>query len=172
MDKLQKTASSATFYLSQISKNLIDPKQLTRHQRRICVRYLLNDRKHTQQEIAAILGVAESQISRDKRRIMEQNAWMAENIDERQVAVELARAGEAATARLFRKGKEKEAFEVQAKTIDVLQSLGYLKRAPVELKGLLSIQEILKLAIDPKDEIALLGNTGRGSPAPHTNGSG
>lgn len=110
------------------------------------------------------MGVAESQITCDKRRIMEQNLWMVDEINEQQVAVNIALAADTACARLFRKGKEKEAFEVRVKAIDVLQSLGYLKRTPIEFTGQIGLQEIIKLANSPdtENETFLSERTGRG----------
>lgn len=162
---------SAIFYLERISKKELDPKRLTKHQRRLCVRYLLVEQKHTQSEIASILQVVDSVITNDKRKIMEQNVWLVDNIDERQVAIDLVIAANTATARLFRKGKEKEALEVKVKAIDALQSLGYLKRAPIEFQGRLTMEEILKLANGPEDENFLSEGTGRGSEKVITNGS-
>ncbi len=173
MSEFVKPQSSAIFFLKKISDKQLEPKQLTRHQRRLCVRYLLTERKHTQQEIASILGVVESVITNDKRKIMEQNVWMVDNIDERQVAVDLAITADVASARLFRKGKEKEAFDVMRQAVDVLQSLGYLKRTAIEIKGEVSIQEILKLANSPdaEDETFLSKTTGRGGKDFITNGA-
>lgn len=134
--------------LGQISRKLLDPKDLTAHQKRICTRFLLQDRKHTQHEIASILKVDDSWVSRAKIRIQNEGAWVLDFIDERRIATEIIQTADVATARLFRAGKDKEAWTVRKEAVEVLQTLGYVKKKPVEvdLKGLRTLQEILQLA--------------------------
>lgn len=174
MPDLQKPSSSAPYLLKLISEQKLNPRALSTHQRRICVRFLLQSRNHTQLEIANILHVPESYVSRDKKKIQQQNEWMMDEVDERRMALEIMMAAHTASPRLFRKGKEKEAVEVLRIAVDTLQTLGYLKRAPIEFKGQLTLQEILKLANgpDPEDETLLSERTGRGGKEFIPNGSG
>lgn len=151
---LQKPQNSAPFLLNLISKQQIDPKQLTTHQRRICVRYLLQDMKHTQTEIATIMKVDNGTVTRDKQKIMKQNSWYVDDIDERKWVIDLIQTAEVASARLFRNGKPKEAFDVKVKTIETLQSLGYITKKPLEvdLTAQMSFQELLKRAAEIKPD--------------------
>lgn len=143
------------------------------HQRRMCVRFLLQQKKHTQVEIATILHVPEEYVSRDKKRIQEQNSWMLDELDERKIAIEIIHTAELASAMLFRNGKPKDAFDVESKMIDVLQTLGYLKRAAIEFKGEVTLQEIVKLANSPdeEDETFLGERSGQGRKNFITNGA-
>ena len=133
----------ATWILRQIAEKKIDATILTAHQRRICVRYMLHERKWTQAQIAEILMVHPFTIHRDKKEILEQNSWILDEIDTRAFALELIATAEAASAKLFSKGREKDAWTVQKECVEALQNLGYVKRAPVEFKGHLSLLEIL-----------------------------
>ena len=152
MSELIKQSSSAPFFLEKIAKKEIDPKSLTTHQRRVCVRFLLMEGKHAQYEIAAILKCDPAVITRDKRRIQHQNSWMLDELDERRIAVNLIQVAEIASARLFRQNKSHEAWKVQRELMESLQSLGYVKKKPVEFEGKVSLQEILKLATNPNWE--------------------
>ena len=152
MSDLQKPSSSAPYILRLLSEKKLDPEKINAHQRRICVRFLLQQKKHTQVEIATILHVHESDVSRDKRKIQNENAWMLDELDERKIAIEIIHTAELASAMLFRNGKPKDAFDVESRMIDVLQTLGYLKRAAIEFKGQIDLQEILKLANSPDTE--------------------
>ena len=158
--------------LSRLAQKTINPKQLTSHQRKICIRWLLSDKKHTTVEIGAILGVTQGYVSQIKRQIMNQNAWMLDDLDERKWAIELVQSAMTASARLFRQGKNREAFQVEKEAIEVLQSLGFLKRKPIQIDANLTLQEILKLAVtDGKDEAGFLGSAGVGAREVLTNGS-
>lgn len=151
---LQKPQNSAPFLLGLIAKQKIEPQQLTKHQRRVCVRYLLQDMKHTQTEIATILKTTCATVTRDKQQIIKQNAWYVDDIDEKKWVVDLIQTAEVAAARLFRNGKHKEAFDVKVKCIEMLQSLGYITKKPLEvdLTAQLSFQELLKHASEIKPD--------------------
>ena len=146
MPLMQKPLQIASRILKLISEDKLDAKQLTTHQRRICVRFMLHEGKWTQSEIADILGVHRSQIVRDKCKIRKQDSWMLNEIDERQFATDLMRVAELASARLFRKGLEKYAWQVQRECLESLQSLGYLEKKPIEVKGHLTLLEVLNFA--------------------------
>lgn len=151
---IQKPNNSAPFLLNLISKQQIDPKQLTKHQRRICVRFLIQDMKHTQAEIGAIMKVTQATVSRDRKLIVKQNMWYLDDLDERKFVVELIQTAEVASARLFRGGKNKEAFDVKVKLVEMLQSLGYITKKPLEvdLTAQMSFQELLKRASEIKPD--------------------
>lgn len=159
-------ANFAPRLLKQISDKQIDPEQLTPHQRRICVRSLLEEEKYTQNEIAAILHVNFRVISKDAKKIEEQNAWMFDvMVNEPQLIVRTILSAKNKAARLCRQGKYKEAWTVEKECIELLQTLGYVKKKPMELdfKAEYTLVELLKLAADSdrKDETNILGKEGR-----------
>lgn len=127
----------------------------------MCIRFLLQEKKHTPYEIASILKTSDSTVYRTRDLIQKQNMWMLDEIDERKFALEIIQTAIAASARLFRQGKNREAWTVEKEAIDVLQSLGFLKKQPLEFKGSLTLQEILKLAnADREDEPGVLREPG------------
>jgi len=146
MKDLQKPLQSAVFLLKQLSEKTISPQQLSTHQRRICVRFMLQERKHSSHEMAAILQIHSVTVRRYTQQILEQNSWMLDDIDERKIAVDIIQSADVACARLFRKGREKDAFTIKKDAIELLQSLGYLKRKPIEVEANLTLLEIIKLA--------------------------
>ena len=168
---LQNPYQSGPHLLKLISEQKLEPKQLTTHQRRICVRFLLQQGSYTQFEIAQILHIPEVYVYRDKKKIQEQNQWMLDDLDERRIAVDIIQTAERSIARLSKASKQKEAWTVAREMVEVLQTLGYLKRAPIEFKGQVTLEEILKLAAGHKDdENGLLRGTGQRAPV-LTNGS-
>lgn len=146
MAALQKPLSSAVYFLKLIAEKKISPKVLTAHQRRICIRHLLLDGSYTQVEIASILEVHEASVSRDKRRIQEQNGWILDNLDDRRIAVDLITTAERAVARLTKAGRHKDAWTVAKELVEKLQSLGYVKQRPIQFQGKLTLEEMLRLA--------------------------
>lgn len=147
---LQKPQNSAPFLLNLISTKKIDAKELTPHQRRVCVRFLLQDMKHTQMEIAAIMKVSNAVVTRDKQLIIKQNAWYVDDINEKKWVIDLIQSAEVSSARLYRLGKNKEAFDVKVKCLEMLQSLGYITKKPLEFSGTMTFQELLKRASEPE----------------------
>lgn len=89
---------------------------------------------------------------------------MVDEIDERQEVVRIMQTADLAVSTLFRAGHVRDAWTVRREAITVLQSLGYLKRTPIEFKGEVSVQEILKLANSPdkEDETFLSERSGQG----------
>lgn len=170
MSLTQSPLQSATTILKLLASKSLTKEQLNKHQRRICVRYMLHEGKWTQQEMAEILGAHRTQIARDKAKIKEQDAMALDGIDERSFALDIIKLNEIAVARLLRKGKEFEAVIVQDKCLKSLQSLGYLERKPIEVKGHLTLLEVLNFASrngnpqqsDNSQEIPLGGRGGTG----------
>lgn len=173
MPDIQKPSSSAPYILALLKDGKIEPKKINAHQRRVCVRFLLQKKKYTQVEIAEILHVPPVYVYRDKIKIQEQNSWMLDELDERKIAFDIIQTAEFASAALFRNGKPKEAFDVEAKAVDILQTLGYLKRTAIEFKGQIELQEILKLGNTPdtEDETLLSERAGQGRKNFITNGA-
>ena len=53
----QQAEETATHLLSRIGQKQLSPKVLNQGQRWLCIRFLLNDQKHTPNEIATLLQV-------------------------------------------------------------------------------------------------------------------
>ena len=111
MAELQRPQYKAPYLLSLISQQKLDPSRLSRHDIHICIRFLLQDKKHSQQEIAVIMKVDPATVTRAKYKMLADNSWMLDQVDERKFAIDMINTAMNASARLFRKGKEREAWQ-------------------------------------------------------------
>ena len=134
----------ASEILLKIQNKVLNPEELTAEQRRVCVRFLIQDRKMTKLEMAEVLHVSRETIYQDKKALEKNDSGVSLMIDEIEIVNDLVSIAECAVWRLFRKGKEKDAFDVYDKFVDRLQSLGYVKRVAQEfnLKGQISLLEV------------------------------
>lgn len=141
-----KPSQSAIFLLQQIQSKALDPKKMTRRQREVCVRHLLNEYKYSQQEIAGIVGCVRETVSHIRSRILKQDSWMLDDVDERKIAVDLMQKAEMCFTKLVKKEKYKEAWNVEKEKVEVLQSLGYVTHEPIKIEGQITLLELLKRA--------------------------
>jgi len=162
MSESISTLQFATKILNDIQNKSLDPETLSTEQRRICVRFMVHDRKFTKIEIAEILHVSRQCIWEDQRALERTQIGAALMVDELETIREYMVTAETAMARLFRKGKEKDAFDIYDKYIERMQSLGYVKRVAQEhnFKGQISLLEVLKFeqSFHPKHESGNNGN--------------
>ena len=135
---------TATHLLTRIGKREVSPKLLNQGQRWLCIRFLLNEQKHTSNEIAEIMQVHVTTVWRHRRQMLREHVHLLNDLDERNMAIKLIVTAETASSRLFRKGKEWQAFDVIRNLVKSLQELGYLHRAPIEIEGKMTIQEFLR----------------------------
>lgn len=149
---LQKPLQSGAYLLGMILEKKLWPEQLTTHQRRVCVRQMLHERKWTVTEIADILGVHRVTVSRDKNLIMTQDAWILDEIDTRKVAVRAIQDAEWVSAHLFREGRLKDGWAVRKELIEILQGLGYVQQKPKEIRGQISLLDILNSESEAKEK--------------------
>lgn len=154
----------ATEILKKIQSQEIDPQKITIEQRRACVSFLLHERKWTQTEIAEMLKCHKQTITEDKQ-------WLRKNqsifnvdllVDETELIYDYIETAKIASARLFRKGLEKFAFEVEDKLIERLQSLGYIRKVAnkVEFRGQVSLLEMLNFERELDPTIGSDGDNG------------
>ena len=78
--------------------------------------------------------------------MLKEHVHLLNDLDERSMAIKLIYSAETASSRLFRKGKEWQAFNVITNLVKSLQELGYLHRAPIEIEGRMTIQDFLRRA--------------------------
>ena len=158
----QKLSEFATVILRGIAERTVDPDKISVDDRRLCVQYMLHERKWTQMEISEILHVNPATITRDKQLLLSQNAWMLTEIDNRNFALELIHTAAIASASLFRKKHPYEAWKVEKELVESLQSLGYISKEPIKLEGQLSLLEVLKLSVRSPEGSTDDGGNGSG----------
>jgi len=161
----QGQAKSASFLLRQIREEGLDPKRLTTHQRRLCIRYLLEEKPGTSEyEMAELLGTSRSAVNRYKRQIIEQDGWIVDLLDTRLYATNLIRRFNVWIAKLEGKGNWDKAASLQKDLTELLLELGVLKgtiqaTAKMNPQAQITFQEIVKRAV------------GRNNELPNSNGS-
>ena len=153
----------AQFILQQLQLRRIEPKQLTRHQRKLCVRFFMDEHPGMgEQQVGKIIGTSHSQVSRLRQEVIWQDAWKVEQIDYKRYASELIRTYHTvlgklmANAERLEQASEPRRFQAAVvwekvgqtfKTMtDQLMELGILKRAPIEFKGQITLLELLNRA--------------------------
>lgn len=120
--------------LKMVQDGTLEPKKLSEDQRRVCVRWMYHDtHSYTAAEIGGILQVSSQTIYRDIKIINDDPIYSKLIIDEIQVVNKLVRVAEFASGRLLRLSKYKEAWSVLKECSEMLQSLGYMKKAAVEI---------------------------------------
>lgn len=140
--------------LQNISNKTLDAKTLTEDQRIQCVRHLMHQGENTVYEMSLIFQVSERTIKRDRKKIREGTELMSLIINEGDLAQDLIEESEVACVRLKKSGRWKEAMEIKFKLIDVLQSMGILKKIAQSLnvRGQLNLLEVLNIEAQMRDQ--------------------
>ena len=165
----QGQAKSATFLLRQIRENKLDAKRLTTHQRRLCIRYLLEEEPGTSEyAMAELLGTSRSAVNRYKNQIVEQDGWIVDKLDVRLYATNLIRRYNIWIVKLEQKRLWDKAASLLKDLTDLLMELGVLRRAPMPInmsaEGQITLQEIVKRAVGHRNETSrVLGGNSQGS---------
>lgn len=155
----QGQAKSATFLLKLIREKQLDAKQLTTHQRRLCLRYLLEEEPGlSEYELADLLGTSRAAINRYKHQIIEQDGWIVDRLDTRLYAANLIRRFHIWVTKLEQKGAWAKAASLQKDLTEMLLELGVLKgtvhamteRSP---QAQITFLEIVKLAVGRSDKL-------------------
>lgn len=145
MSRYVKPLADAVFILKLLSNGKMEKKSLTSRQRYICAVYLMYEQKYTHQEIANILGLHRVTVHQYSQRMHRDEAFSLDTLTARMVAISAIQKAEVASARLFRKGEEKDAVELYFKLIDKLQSLGFLPKKPLEIEGKMSFVKLMEI---------------------------
>lgn len=157
MPQSQNQLQSAVYLLKQITpqkdpvtKQLMQPRmdarKLTAHQRRVCVRFMVEERKFSETEMAEVLRVSRSTITRAKKKIRNQNSWMLDEVDERKVVVQILLDAEFAITKLTQEKQYYEAWQVRRQLKEELQDLGYLTKEPIKFAGQITLPELYEIA--------------------------
>lgn len=180
-------ASSATFWLRQIKEKRLNPKNLTTHQRRLCVRHFMDSNPElSQRQMAEILGTTHPSVARYINDIIKQDVRIVQ-FDPYEHAVDLKKRTAARINKVHMLAHKLEtqaipdhfhagvlwqkAHEMEMDYIEKLQDLGVLPKiaTPIEIKGsveaTLTLQEIVKLAVGThlgRGENPALGRAGGG----------
>lgn len=115
--------------LKRIRDGVLDPKEISVTDRRICVSYLRLE-GYRQEEIAQIFKVHRLTIMRDEKANRKDAAKLVDEIDVKSVAGNLIIWARNLAAKALRKKDFALAWKIRRELISDLQSLGYLPRSP------------------------------------------
>lgn len=151
-------AYTAVSILKKLQEKSIDPKQLTAHQRKLCIRYFMDDQPEvTIAQMAKYLGINHSTISRIKNQIIRQDGWIVDKIDQRLWMTKIIRTGETVMTKLWQQVEKADNSKAKVSSLmgvhkvlmditDKLMDMGYLERKPIEIEGRLTLLDIIKIA--------------------------
>ena len=169
---MQTQAKSPILLLRGIKEKTVDAARLTTHQRRICIRHLVNNQPELSQvQISHIVATSESSVSRYVRQIAEQDKWIVQRMDPHEWAARMLRNADAHMAKLRQEGKWFLAHKVEMDLTKELRELGIFPKiaTPIRLEGSveanITLQEIVKRAVGghrDKEDSAVLGRFGGG----------
>lgn len=158
---------SAEFLLKQIQAKTLKPESLTRHQRKLCVRYFMDEHPQTtERQMGRVLELSHSTVSKMKKEILWQDGWLVEQLDYKSYASNLIRTTNTVITKLIQNAVALEggsrphpfyASAVWQKVSNVMNELtnqllelGVLRRAPLEFKGQMTLLELLNRVRDQR----------------------
>ncbi len=122
-------AGSVIEIIKRVREGLLDPKEISVSDRRVCIAYLRMEGCR-QEEIAEIFNVHRQTIIRDEKANRRELAKLVDEIDVRSYTGELIASARNLATKALRKKDYALAWKIQRELISDLQSLGYLPRSP------------------------------------------
>ncbi len=116
-----------------IQKKQLSGRNLHRKERLGVVAFLRNEGK-SQYEIARLLEVCDKTIWLDCKTLKKNAAQLVKEISVDRIAGDLIREADVLTGKAKKKDEYALAWRIRCELIDKLQSLGYIYKAPQELK--------------------------------------
>jgi hypothetical protein len=101
---------------------------------------------HTQGEIAKLLGCSRDTVNSDMRRIRAQSVQLVESLTVETQAGELIRVGRWLAQKAAAKGDYAGSWRILKELNEQLQSMGFVKRAPLEFQGKMTFVDLLASA--------------------------
>lgn len=111
---------------------------------------MIQQQSYTVIEMATLLKVDRGTIYNYKKKLYQEDALSQLIIDESTMALEMIDTAQHASAKLMSQKKYKDAWTVRKECIEMLQSLGYVKRVEQKLnvKGSIDLLAILNVEAD------------------------
>jgi predicted DNA-binding protein (UPF0251 family) len=122
-------AGNVVDILKRIREGLLDPKEISISDRRVCAAYLRLE-GYTQEEIAQIFKVHRQTIIRDEKANRQEAAKLVDEIDVKSITGDLIISASHLAAKALREKDYGLAWRIKTELIDKLQSLGYLPHSP------------------------------------------
>lgn len=153
-DLSKKIRPLAIALLSDIQAGVIDPKELTTEKKTLCVQFMILQQSYTVIEMATLLQVDRSTIYNYKKKLYQENAISQLVIDESTIALELIETAQHSSAKLMSEKKYKDAWTVRKECLEMLQTMGYVKKVEQKLnvKGQIDILSILNADLELREQ--------------------
>lgn len=150
----QKVKPLAVALLEDIKRGVTLPETLSTEKKMLCVQFLIQQQEHTVVEMAHFMNVDRNTIYRYKKKLFEEDALFQLVLDESTIALEMIESANHSIAKLMKDRKYKDAWTVRRECIEMLQSLGYVKRVEQKLniKGQINLLQILEVEKDLRDK--------------------
>lgn len=162
----QKAIPLAIAILNNIISGSIKAEEISQDHRQLCVRHMMHLGTYTIYEMTTLLKVSRATIIRDRKTIREGNETAQVAINEEQIADELLEAADYAIAKLNKQGKHKDAWTVRKECVEMMQSMGYIKKAAVNLNvslvDLLNMEYEQSMTMQQNGEISGNGHKNNG----------
>lgn len=128
--------TTLNWMLNGIKDKKIDPKTLSVHQRKILVRYFLTEHMEmSYRQIAELCGTSHTWITRYRQSMLQQDGWVVDQLDVRAYAVHLIQSTKWTVLALRKKGEAEKAQKIEFQLAQTLMELGYLPKAPIQVKN-------------------------------------
>ncbi len=146
----KKVIPLAFALLKNIESGTQDPKELSTEKKMLCVQFMIQQHSYTVFEMATLMQVTRCTIYNYKKKMYQEDALSQLVIDESTIALEMLETAQHASAKLMKQNKFKDAWTVRKECLEMLQSLGYVKRVEQKLniKGSVDLLGILNLEAD------------------------
>lgn len=121
--------------LENLKNKTIFAHQLDPSTKKACCVFLLDSGKYTHQEISSILKISPSRVKQIKSYAERCYTFLVKEIDIERIVSEHMRLATRCKVNLAKQGDWKNVWNVGRELIEDLQNLGYLNRAPIEIKA-------------------------------------
>lgn len=150
----KKVLPLAVALLNNIQSGEIDPKELSTEKKILCAQFMIQLQSYTVVEMANILQVDRTTIYNYKKKMYQEDALSQLVIDESVIALEMIETAQHVSAKLMSEKKYKDSWTVKRECIDMLQSLGYVKRVEQKLnvRGSIDLLAILNVEYDLREK--------------------
>lgn len=149
-EMLKKTLPLAVALLTDIQSGALDPNTLSTEKKTMCVQFMILQQSYTVQEMANLLQVSRVTIYNYKKNLYQENSLAQLVIDEATIALEMIETAQHAAAKLMSQKKYKDAWTVRRECLEMLQTLGYVKKVEQKLnvKGSIDLLHVLGIEAD------------------------
>jgi len=130
----------------------------------IVIWFMENQFETTTLQIAELIGTTTQNVSKLKKKILRESAWQIRGLDVVRLATETTQLGVQIQKRMLKAGQLAEAWKVQVDMVKILQSFGFVTKAPQEIKVQAAILGKIDHEIKQKGVkaiAAIFGNIGK-----------